>query len=85
MAADFVAEGIRCNALCPGTVDTPSLHDRINAFPDPEAARRAFVARQPMGRLAQAHEIAPLVVFLASDESQFVIGQAYNVDGGITI
>ena len=85
VAADYVADGIRCNAICPGTVDTPSLQDRINANADPEAARKAFIARQPMGRLAQAHEIAPLVVFLASDESVFVTGQAYAADGGITI
>ncbi len=85
VAADYVGSGIRCNAICPGTVDTPSLHDRINANADPEAARKAFIARQPMGRLAQAHEIAPLVVFLASDESVFVTGQAYAADGGITI
>jgi 2-keto-3-deoxy-L-fuconate dehydrogenase len=85
IAADYVADGIRCNAICPGTVDTPSLHDRINANADPDAARRQFIARQPMGRLAKAHEIAPLVVFLASDESVFVTGQAYAVDGGITI
>jgi 2-keto-3-deoxy-L-fuconate dehydrogenase len=70
VAADYVANGIRCNAICPGTVDTPSLGDRINANADPEeAARRNFVARQPMGRLAKPEEIAPLVVFLASDES----------------
>lgn len=85
VAADYVARGIRCNAVCPGTVDTPSLGDRINANADPEAARKAFVARQPMGRLAQAEEIAPVVVFLASDESIFATGQAFTVDGGITI
>jgi 2-keto-3-deoxy-L-fuconate dehydrogenase len=85
VAADFVARGIRCNAVCPGTVDTPSLGDRINANADPEAARLAFIARQPMGRLAQAEEIAPVVVFLASDESVFATGQAFTVDGGITI
>jgi 2-keto-3-deoxy-L-fuconate dehydrogenase len=85
IAADYVADGIRCNALCPGTVDTPSLQDRINANADPQAARQAFVARQPMRRLAQAEEIAPLVVFLASDESTFVTGQTYAIDGGITI
>jgi 2-keto-3-deoxy-L-fuconate dehydrogenase len=85
VAADYVADGIRCNALCPGTVDTPSLQERINASADPEATRKNFIARQPMGRIAQAHEIAPLVVFLASDESAFVTGQAYAVDGGITI
>ena len=85
IAADFVGNGIRCNALCPGTVDTPSLSDRINANADPDAARKAFIARQPMGRLAQAEEIAPLVVFLASDESTFVTGQTYAIDGGITI
>ena len=85
VAADFVTQGVRCNAICPGTVDTPSLQDRINVFDDPLAARKSFVARQPMGRLAQAHEIAPLVVFLASDESAFVTGQAYSIDGGMTI
>jgi 2-keto-3-deoxy-L-fuconate dehydrogenase len=85
VAADFVTQGIRCNAICPGTVDTPSLADRINVYEDPVEARKNFIARQPMGRLAQAHEIAPLIVFLASDESAFVTGQAYGVDGGMTI
>lgn len=85
VAADFVKQGIRCNAVCPGTVDTPSLAERINAYPDPAAARQAFIARQPMGRLATAEEIAPLIVYLASDESAFVTGQAYVIDGGIAI
>ena len=85
VAADYVTRGVRCNAVCPGTVDTPSLGERINANADPVEARKAFIARQPMGRLAQPEEIAPLIVFLASDESQFVTGQAYAADGGITI
>lgn len=85
VAADYVAQGIRCNAICPGTVDTPSLQDRINVFEDPAEARKNFIARQPMGRMAQAHEIAPVVTFLASDESAFVTGQAYSIDGGMTI
>ena len=85
VAADFVMQGVRCNAICPGTVDTPSLADRINVYEDPAEARKNFIARQPMGRLAQAHEIAPLVVFLASDESAFVTGQSYGIDGGMTI
>ncbi len=85
VAADFVAQGIRCNCIAPGTVDTPSLGDRINAFADPAEARKAFVARQPMGRLAQAEEIAPIIVYLASDESRFATGQIFAVDGGMTI
>ena len=85
IAADFVGQGIRCNAIAPGTVDTPSLGDRINAYADPSEARKAFIARQPMGRLAQAHEIAPIIVFLASDESAFATGQLFSIDGGMTI
>jgi 2-keto-3-deoxy-L-fuconate dehydrogenase len=85
VAADFVAKGIRCNAIAPGTVDTPSLGDRINSYADPAEARRNFIARQPMGRLAQAHEIAPIIVYLASDESVFATGQVFSVDGGMMI
>lgn len=85
VAIDYVKQGIRCNALCPGTVDTPSLGERINAFDDPVQARKDFIARQPMGRLAKAEELAELSVFLASDESVFMTGQAVIMDGGITI
>jgi 2-keto-3-deoxy-L-fuconate dehydrogenase len=85
IAADYVAKGVRCNAIAPGTVDTPSLHDRISAYENPEEARKAFIARQPMGRLAKAEEIAPLVVFLASDEAAFITGNVYSCDGGMTI
>jgi 2-keto-3-deoxy-L-fuconate dehydrogenase len=82
IAADYVTKGIRCNAICPGTVDTPSLHDRLRATGDYAAAWQAFTARQPMGRLGQPAEIAALAVFLASEESAFVTGQCYVIDGG---
>jgi 2-keto-3-deoxy-L-fuconate dehydrogenase len=85
VAADYVQRGIRCNAIAPGTVDTPSLAARIDAFPDPVEARRMFIARQPMGRLAKPEEIAPMIVFLASDEAAFVTGNVYSCDGGMTI
>lgn len=82
MAADFVSHKIRFNSVCPGTVDTPSLRERINALPDPEKAMSDFLARQKMGRFATADEIAHLVVYLASDESAFVTGQEFIIDGG---
>jgi 2-keto-3-deoxy-L-fuconate dehydrogenase len=85
VAADFVQKGVRCNGIAPGTVDTPSLADRINAHADPVEARQMFIARQPMGRLAKAEEIAPIVIYLASDESAFATGQIFTVDGGMTI
>ncbi len=82
VAADYVTGGIRCNAICPGTVDTPSLHDRMRAQGNYEAAHAAFVARQPMGRLGTAEEIAALAVYLASDESAYTTGGAHVIDGG---
>ncbi len=82
VAKDFVGQGIRCNAICPATVDSPSLQARIDAFDDPEAARTAFIARQPMGRLGTVEEIAALCVYLASEESAFTTGTAVVVDGG---
>ena len=85
VAADFVKQGLRCNALCPGTVDTPSLRGRIAAAADPVQAEKDFIARQPMGRLATVDDIAPMVVFLLSDASRFITGQAILVDGGVTI
>lgn len=85
IAADFVTHGLRCNALCPGTIDTPSLHGRIAQAADPEAARRDFIARQPMGRLGTPGDLVPMIVHLLSDESRFMTGQAVLVDGGVTI
>ena len=85
VAADYVANGVRCNAIGPGTVDTPSLHDRMAALGDIDEARKMFTARQPMGRLAESSDIIPIVVYLASDESAFATGQIFNIDGGISI
>lgn len=82
IAADFITQGIRCNAICPGTVESPSLEQRLHDTGDYEAARKAFVARQPMGRIGAAEEIAALVVYLASDESAYTTGQAHVIDGG---
>ncbi|MBC7802800.1 MAG: SDR family oxidoreductase [Candidatus Parcubacteria bacterium] len=85
IAADYVRQGIRCNAIGPGTVDTPSLGERINAFADPVQARKDFIARQPMGRLGSVEDITGILVFLASDESRFATGNMYSIDGGMTI
>ncbi len=82
VAKDFITSGVRCNAICPGTVESPSLHDRLRATGDYEAAMKAFIARQPMGRIGKAEEIAALVVYLSSDESAFTTGQAHIIDGG---
>jgi 2-keto-3-deoxy-L-fuconate dehydrogenase len=82
LAADFTPKGVRFNAVCPGTVDTPSLTERLKAQGDYEKAKASFTARQPMGRMAQPEEIAQLVVYLASDEAAFVTGQTFIIDGG---
>ncbi len=83
VAADYVAQGIRCNAICPGTVESPSLQDRMKAQGDYETARAAFISRQPMGRLGSPEEIAELAVYLAG--ATYTSGQAYAIDGGWTI
>ncbi|MDT8421335.1 MAG: SDR family oxidoreductase [Desulfuromonadales bacterium] len=85
VAVDFVSQGIRCNAICPGTVQSPSLNERINALPNPEEAREAFIARQPMGRIGRPEEIADLCIYLASEESAYVTGQQFIIDGGMTL
>ena len=82
IAADFVTQGIRCNAICPGTVESPSLEDRLATTGDYDAARAAFVARQPIGRIGKAEEVAALVVYLASDESGYTTGTTHVIDGG---
>ncbi len=84
VAKDYVGNGVRCNSICPGTVQSPSLDDRINAFDDPVQARKDFIARQPMGRLGETSEIADLCVYLASDESRFITGTEMIIDGGMT-
>ena len=85
IAADYVNRGIRCNALCPGTVDTPSLSDRIAALGDPETIKKDFERRQPMGRLGSADEVAAAALYLASDESAFVTGIELVIDGGMSL
>ena len=82
VAIDYITKGIRCNCICPGTVDTPSLHERLEATGDYEKAMREFVARQPMGRIGSADEIASMAIYLGSDESKFTTGQAHVIDGG---
>lgn len=85
IAFDFVREGIRCNSISPGTIDSPSLADRLHAFADPHAAREALLARQPMGRMGDAHEIAAVAVMLASNESSLLTGADLVADGGISL
>ncbi len=85
VAADYIRQGVRCNAICPGTIQSPSLDDRIAAFDNPVRAREDFIARQPIGRLGTTEEIAAMAVYLASDESRYTTGTAMVVDGGVTL
>jgi 2-keto-3-deoxy-L-fuconate dehydrogenase len=85
IAADYVRQGVRCNAVAPGTIDTPSLQGRINAQADPVQARKDFIARQPMGRLGTVDDMVPIFIYLASDESRFATGNVFSIDGGMTI
>jgi 2-keto-3-deoxy-L-fuconate dehydrogenase len=85
VAMDHITSGIRCNAICPGTIETPSLHERMSAHADFETARKAFIARQPMGRLGRPEEMAAIAVYLGSDESEFATGSLFVSDGGLTL
>ncbi len=85
IASDFVKQNIRCNSIAPGTVFSPSWQDRVNQSPDPVQAKKDFIARQPMGRLGTAEEIAAMAIYLAGDESTFTTGNTFSVDGGMTI
>ena len=85
IASDFVKQNIRCNSIAPGTVFSPSWQDRVNQSPDPIQAKKDFIARQPMGRLGTAEEIASMAIYLAGDESTFTTGNTFSVDGGMTI
>ena len=85
IASDFVKQNIRCNSIAPGTVFSPSWQERVNQSPDPVQAKKDFIARQPMGRLGTAEEIAAMAIYLAGDESTFTTGNTFSVDGGMTI
>ena len=85
VAVEYVKEGIRCNAICPGTVDTPSLHSRLKDTGDYEKAKKDFIARQPLGRVGRSDEIASLALYLSSDESMFTTGQTHIIDGGWSV
>jgi 2-keto-3-deoxy-L-fuconate dehydrogenase len=85
VAADYIRKGIRCNAICPGTIRSPSWDARVNSAPDPKAALKNFIARQPMGRIGEPEEVAALCVYLASDEAAYTTGAVHVIDGGWTM